>query len=72
MSINDDRRMSQPEVSIAEYLLSGPKFDDLDIERDRSLPREMNLDELKVRAGSPVPGVDEWNVRDPDGISTSR
>jgi hypothetical protein len=46
MSNDDNRRMSEPEGSIAEYLLSGPKGDDLDIERDRSLPREMDLDEL--------------------------
>ncbi|MFJ2754148.1 hypothetical protein ACIO3S_01050 [Nocardioides sp. NPDC087217] len=72
MSTYDDRRMSEPEVSIAEHLLSGPSVDDLDIERNRSLPREMNQDELKPRAGSPVPGVDEWNARGPDGISTSR
>ncbi|MFE6511220.1 hypothetical protein ACFVDI_27070 [Nocardioides sp. NPDC057767] len=46
MSNDDYRRMSGPEVSIAEYLLGGPKIDNLDIERDRSLPREADLDEL--------------------------
>lgn len=44
MTINDDRRVSEPESTIGAYLLSGPKVDDLDIERDRSLRREMNLD----------------------------
>ena len=72
MTINDDRRVSEPESTIGAYLLSGPKVDDLDIERDRSLRREMNLDELTLRTGSPVHGVDAANVRDPDGISTSR
>lgn len=43
VNIDDDRRMSEPEVSTAEYLLSGPKVDDLDIERDRSFPREVDL-----------------------------
>lgn len=63
MSNDDYRRMSESEVSIAEYLLSGPKVDALDIERDRSLPREMDLDESMLRDGSLMPGVDEWNVR---------
>lgn len=46
VSIDDYRRMSSPKVSFAEYLLRGPTTDDLDIERDRSLPREIDLDEL--------------------------
>ncbi|TQL66260.1 prevent-host-death family protein [Nocardioides albertanoniae] len=46
VSIDDYRRMSGPKISFAEYLLSGPTIDDLDIERDRSLPREIDLDEL--------------------------
>lgn len=46
VSIDDYRRMSRPKVSFAEYLLNGPTIDDLDVERDRSLPREIDLDEL--------------------------
>ncbi|MFE7226317.1 hypothetical protein ACFU7D_16110 [Nocardioides sp. NPDC057577] len=47
VSIDDYRRMSEPKVSLAEYLLSGPKIDDLDLERDRSLPRDLDVDELR-------------------------
>ena len=46
VTIDDDRRTSEPAMSLAEYLLSGPTADDLDVERDRSLPREAELDEL--------------------------
>lgn len=46
VSIDDERRMSEPAMSFAEYLLNGLKVDDLDIERDRSLPRQVELDDL--------------------------
>ncbi len=42
----DEYRKSQKEVpDFAEFLLSGPRFDDLDLDRSRELPREIDFGE---------------------------
>jgi antitoxin Phd len=35
---------TEPKMSLGEYLLRGPSFEGVDLSRDRSPPREVNLD----------------------------
>ena len=39
------RRSQQDRPSFKEFLMSGPSFDDLDLERSRELPREVTFGE---------------------------
>lgn len=38
-----ERREGKPKMSLGEYLLNAPKVEGLVIERDRSLPREIDF-----------------------------
>ncbi|MFE6645273.1 type II toxin-antitoxin system Phd/YefM family antitoxin [Nocardioides sp. NPDC057772] len=46
LSIDDYRRIAQPRRPLSEYLLDVPKGDDLDLDRDRSDFRELDLEGL--------------------------
>ena len=41
VAIDEYRRLTDSKPSFAEYLLSGPSFDDLDLERSKELPRDI-------------------------------
>jgi antitoxin Phd len=43
LSVDDYRRLVQLKPSLKDYLLSGPKVDDFEIERSRDLGRETDL-----------------------------
>jgi antitoxin Phd len=43
LSIQDYRALKEPEPDFLEYLLSGPKVDDFEIERDTDTGREVLL-----------------------------
>ncbi len=44
MSAKEYRRtQKEDEPKLVEFLLSGPSFDDLDLERSRELPREIDF-----------------------------
>jgi antitoxin Phd len=43
LSVDDYRRLVQLKPSLKDYLLSGPKVDDFEIERSRDLGREIDL-----------------------------
>ena len=45
VSMRDYEKLTLPRRDFKEYLLSGPRFDDdeLALERDRSLPRDLDL-----------------------------
>jgi len=40
----EDLGRPTPRMTLGEFLLNGPSFEDLDLERDRSLPRDIDLD----------------------------
>lgn len=42
--VEEFRRLSGEEPDFKEFLMSAPDFDELDIRRDRGLPREVELD----------------------------
>jgi antitoxin Phd len=44
LSIADYRALTSGKKDFITFLLSGPKFDDFDIERDKDTGREVNLD----------------------------
>lgn len=46
LSIADYRRIAQPRRPLSEYLLAVPRGDDLDLDRDRSDFRELDLEGL--------------------------
>ena len=41
VAIDEYRRLTDSKPSFAEYLLSGPSFDDLDLKRSKDLPRDI-------------------------------
>jgi antitoxin Phd len=43
LSIAEYRALSAQKLDFRAYLLSGPKFDDFEIERDKSTDREVDL-----------------------------
>jgi antitoxin Phd len=43
LSVDDYRRLVQLKPRLKDYLLSGPKVDDFEIERSRDLGRETDL-----------------------------
>lgn len=43
LSIEDYRALTERKKDFISHLLSGPKFDDLEIERDKSPAREVDL-----------------------------
>jgi antitoxin Phd len=45
VAADEYRRSQQDRPSFKEFLMSGPSFDDLDLERSRELPREVTFDE---------------------------
>ena len=45
ISADTYRRSHAEQPHVAEFLLSGPRFDDLDVERPRETPRELDFGE---------------------------
>jgi antitoxin Phd len=45
MAAEEYRKSQTKELDLAGFLLSGPSFDDLDLERSRELPREIDFGE---------------------------
>lgn len=43
LSIEEYHRLIQQPMDFKTFLMTGPSFDDLDLERDRDLPREIDL-----------------------------
>jgi prevent-host-death family protein len=43
LSIAEYRSLTSHKPNLRDYLLSGPKFDDFEIERDKDTGREINL-----------------------------
>jgi len=48
LSIEDYENMEPRKKSLKELLLGGPKFDDLEIEREPDFGREIDLDDLNL------------------------
>jgi antitoxin Phd len=44
LSIEDYRSMTAPKMDFISYLLSGPKVDDFEIERDKDTGRDVDLE----------------------------
>lgn len=43
LSAEEFERMKKRQIDLKELLASGPSFDDLDLERDKSYPRQIDL-----------------------------
>jgi len=43
MGIKEYQKLNKKQLSFGEYLLAGPKFDDLDIKRAKGSAREVDL-----------------------------
>jgi PHD/YefM family antitoxin component YafN of YafNO toxin-antitoxin module len=46
VSADEFHRLTDPEVSLGEYLIQGPRGDDLEIIRDRTPARIIEFDDL--------------------------
>ena len=45
MAAEEYRRSQQPKPDFKEFLMSGPPFDDLELDRSTELPREISFDD---------------------------
>jgi prevent-host-death family protein len=45
VAADEYRRSQQDRTSFKEFLMSGPSFDDLDLERSSELPRDVSFDD---------------------------
>jgi prevent-host-death family protein len=48
LSASEFRRLAGKKPDLKEVLMSGPSFDDLELERARELPREIDLSDIET------------------------